>query len=113
MGIDRIGKRDGPQGISPPTDVAPAGGSTGQPFKVQRAAATEAVTALDRVRAGEITLDQYLDQKVQAATEHLEGVVSPEQLSFIRNGLREQLATDPVLVDLVRAATGQAPAPRE
>jgi hypothetical protein len=113
MSIDRIGKRDGPSGISPPTDVAPAGPSTGQPFKVERAAATEAASALDRVRAGEITIDQYLDQKVQGATEHLAGIVSPEQLSFIQNGLREQLATDPVLVDLVRAATGRVPTPRE
>jgi len=115
MSIDRIGKRPQTEGVSPPTDAAPATRAAGQPFQVERAAATGGATPLDRVRAGEITLEQYLEQKVHDATDHLAlaGTVSPEQLSFIRSSLREQLATDPVLVELVRAATGGTPVPRE
>jgi hypothetical protein len=112
MKIDRIGKRDGAQGIDPSPGAAPCAPS-GATFKAERAAAVQATAALDRVRSGEITLDQYLDLKVEDATQHLSGRVSPEQLSFIQSSLREQLAADPVLVDLVRAATGSTPTPRE
>ena len=112
MTIDRIGKRDGVQGIDPSPGAAPSAPSGGT-FKVERAAAAQATSALDKVRSGDITLDQYLDRKVEEATQHLAGCASPEQLSFIKSSLREQLASDPVLVDLVRAATGSTPTPRE
>jgi hypothetical protein len=67
-------------------------------------------TALERLRSGEIDLDGYLDLKVQEATGHL-GALSTAQLESIRGTLRERLAADPALVDLVRTAAGQAPKP--
>jgi hypothetical protein len=112
MSIDRIGKREGAQGISPSPDAVPSA-PTGGTFKVERPTSVRATAALDRVRSGEMTVEQYLDLKVEAATAHLAGPATPEQLSFIKNSLREQLAADPVLVDLVRAATGSMPTPRE
>jgi hypothetical protein len=114
MSIDRIGKGGGGppvsgigQGGSSPTEV----GSKGGEFKVQRAASAEAVTTepLERLRSGEISVSQYIDIKVEQATSHLDKRVSAEQLSFIRDSLREQLATDPMLVELVQSATGALP----
>ncbi len=117
MGIDRIGK--GP-GATPP--VAPTGASgpsrtdeAKRPFEVRpdSAAATEATeaarsTPLARLRAGEVDLNGYLDLKVEAATAHLSGLSSVE-LSALRKMMRDQLASDPTLADLVQRATGKAP----
>ncbi len=113
MSIDRIGKGGGP----PVTGVGQSGSSTeigskqGADFKVSKSApATPVATEpLDRLKSGEISVSQYLDIKVEQATSHLDKRVSGEQLSFIRSSLREQLATDPMLVELVQAATGSIP----
>lgn len=111
MSIDRIGK--GPS-IAPPTTSEVAGPrptGSGEVFQVARAAKTEATNLVEQVRSGELSVEQYLDQRVSEATSHLEGKLAPDQLEFVRNSLREQLATDPVLVDLVRGATGAIPPP--
>lgn len=113
MSIDRIGK--GP-GIVPPavSDIqGPMPTGAREAFKVTRASEAAPTSALDRVRAGEITVDDYVDAKVHEATAHLDGKVEQEQLAFIQASLREQMASDPVLVDLVRGATGAIPRPRE
>lgn len=113
MSIDRIGK--GP-GIVPPTSSEIAGPSpTGarEAFRVSRAEATGAAGPVERVQAGEINVDEYLDIKVNEATAHLSGTLAPDQLAFVKESLREQLATDPALVDLVRGASGAIPPPRE
>jgi len=119
MGIDRIGKGAGP-GVSgigaevPETREIGKGSETGEPFRVGKGTAVEsAATSLDRLRAGEISVDQYLDRKVEEGTAHLDGKLSTEQLEFVKNSLREQLSSDPVLVDLVRSATGAIPPARE
>jgi hypothetical protein len=62
--------------------------------------------ALERVRSGELSVDQYLDGRVQEAVQHLVGKLSPEQLDFVRETLREQLSSDPVLVELVQRTVG-------
>ena len=116
MSIDRIGKGGGglpASGIGQPgapsaTDV---GTKQGADFKVSKTAPVEAATLepLDRLRSGEISVSQYLDIKVQEATSHLDKRVSADQLSFIQNSLREQLATDPMLAELVQSAAGSLP----
>ena len=58
-------------------------------------------------------LDAYLDIRVADAVGHLEGKLSPEQLEFVKEELREQLRSDPVLIELVRRATGQSPEPAD
>jgi hypothetical protein len=68
--------------------------------------------ALEQLRAGGVSVDGYLDLKVAEATAHL-GALSPQALDSIRSALRERLASDPMFVDLVRAATGSVPAPRD
>lgn len=119
MGIDGIGKGGAPppgvggidRTIAPKTTEV---GGTDSTFKAGKVAATEsaATTSLDQVRSGAISVSQYLDLKVNEATSHLEGRLSTEQLSFVKSSLREQLASDPALVDLVKSATGQLP-PRD
>jgi len=78
-------------------------------FSLTRAKKTD-ITAetspLDRLRAGEINLDGYLDARVNQATAHLVNRIDHDQLEFIRSSLRTQLEQDPGLADLVRRATG-------
>jgi len=109
MGIDGIGK-------APP--VAPAegtGGATGASteFRVSPTGAAAPAGDLARLERGEIGLDAYLDGRVGDATRHLEGRLTPEQLDFVRETLRGQLSSDPVLVELVRRTTGKIPEPRD
>jgi hypothetical protein len=117
MGIDRIGPNRPPVApSSAPAASSPAGAT--RPFQVQGTNETAPAApvaasngaALERLRAGEIDLDGYLDLKVQEATGHL-GALSPAQLESIRGALRDRISADPALVDLVRAATGRAPEP--
>ena len=113
MSIDRIGKGGPPVSPVGPSDAPSTTGvgSTGGEFKVTKSGQTEAVATgpLDRLRSGEISMSQYLDIKVDQATSHLEGRLSPDQLSLVRTNLRDQLSNDPALVDLVQAATGAVP----
>ena len=110
MGIDGIGK---PPGAS----IGSVGGVPGaeavrgaEPFAVDRSAPAappdRISAALSSLQRGELSLDQYLDGRVSDATSHLAGKLSPEQLDFVKQSLREQLATDPVLVELVQRTTG-------
>ena len=123
MGIDGIGKK-GPPG-APPGPATPGASRTekaGKPFEVggteKRGAAERAAevkptagpTPLERLRAGEIDVKGYVDAKVQEATAHL-GPMPPEKLEQIRAALRDRIGSDPLLVELVRKATGQAPPP--
>ena len=117
MGIDGIGKPPGASigsvgGI--PSGEAAHGA---EPFAVDRSAPVASSAPTDRISAalsslqrGELSLDQYLDGRVSDATSHLAGTLGPEQLDFVKQSLREQLATDPVLVELVQRTTGSSPA---
>jgi hypothetical protein len=114
MSIDGIGKPPGAGiggvGGTPSSEgVRPA-----EPFKVDpsapAAAGSKVSAALSSLQRGELSLDQYLDGRVTDATSHLVGKLSPDQLEFVKQSLRDQMATDPVLVELVQRTTGSAPA---
>jgi hypothetical protein len=122
--VDGIGKGGG---VPPPAGgpKGPGGPSrpegTGKAFDVQKTDAprdaqavqqTTAVTAtpLEQLKTGKIDFERYLDMKVEEATSHLDGM-TPVHLDTIRSMLRERMATDPELVDLLKQATGQAPSP--
>jgi hypothetical protein len=124
MGIDRIGK--GPP--SPPTEApqrnapsAPARSSeASRPFEVHEKSPSQAPrapdplagpTPLERLHAGEIDIDGYLNLKVEEATVHLRGL-SPAEMNAVRRMLRDQLVSDPALGDLVQQATGYLPQPK-
>jgi hypothetical protein len=110
MGVDRIGNK-GP----PVPSVGSAGGAraaeTASPFTTTGAsaapptAAVSASAALQRLQSGQIDLAGYVDLKVQEATAHLSGL-PPVQLEALREALRERMANDPTLVDLVGTASG-------
>jgi hypothetical protein len=117
--VDGIGKGGPPRGVGPSGPTAPTRpAETGKTFEVDKpGAAREAqgvqataieASPLDQLKAGKIDFDQYVDLKLHEATAHLEGL-SPAQLDTIRSMLRDRMATDPELVDLVKQATGQAP----
>jgi hypothetical protein len=139
MGIDRIGKGGGPASappaarpertaggegaktfeVHPSRNAAGASGAIGATGEAHIAApgavapaSAAAASPLARLQAGEINLDRYLDLKVGEATAHLEGL-GPQEMAGLRSMLREQLAADPSLVDLVAQATGQRAAPKE
>lgn len=119
MSIDRIGKGGAPP-VVPDAGAVEGGKSVEKAFSVERPEthATEATTSVDassplaRLRAGEIDVNGYADLKVEEATKGLEGL-SPGELGDIRSMLKEQLVSDPGLVDLVRTATGASPSPPE
>lgn len=122
MGIDRIGKGGSGLPGSPSTEslveIERRSSSAGvAPFSPQASAAVQGSpavevdpsSALERLRSGSLTLDGYLDFKVDEATSQL--ALPPVELNAVRAVLRERLASDPTLVALVRSATGAA-APR-
>jgi hypothetical protein len=117
MGIDGISRKGPP--TTPPPDVGGPSRPTeaGPTFRLPSTAAATHVGAvqvprgaLDRLRAGEVDLQGYLDLKVDEATAHL-AALPPVELQALRDALRDRLATDPALVDLVRTATGFVPQP--
>lgn len=109
MGIDGIGQGGGASKIG--SGVTSVGGPDGEKFEVatEGVERSEGAELLEQVQRGEVQLDAYLDVRVQDAVGHLEGKLSPEQLEFVKEELREQLRSDPVLMELVRRATGQLP----
>jgi hypothetical protein len=117
MGIDRIGK-PGPPAAPPVTTGAssPGARAEGGTFG-ERASATRATRqaegpspALEKLQAGAIDLEGYLDIKVHEATAQIAGL-APAQVEAIRSALRERLSSDPTLADLVRKATGSVDIP--
>jgi hypothetical protein len=110
MSIDRIGKGAGAAITSGTIPVDTAVDAV-EPFRVNQAArtgATAAVSPIEQLRTGEIDVNRYLDLRVEQATAHLDGKLPGDQLSFIRESLRAQLETDPMLVELASRAAGSA-----
>jgi hypothetical protein len=62
--------------------------------------------ALRQLRNGEIGIDEYLDVRADAAVAHLTNFLTTTELQTVRETIREQLTTDPLLLELVRRATG-------
>jgi hypothetical protein len=117
MGIDRIGKKPPTPDIGHAESVEKKG-AVGKTFEVEKTTPPRATTSADptsplaRFRAGEIDLEGYIEAKVEERTKHIKGI-SADELEFIKASLRDQMTTDPSLVDLVRAVTGETPKPPE
>jgi exopolyphosphatase/pppGpp-phosphohydrolase len=110
MSIDGIGK--------PPGGAGPLGGSgapvpvRGESFSIGASPAVDETggsAELTSLSRGEITLNEYLDVRVNEAVQPFESKLAPDQLEFVREALREQLASDPALIELARRATGTLP----
>jgi len=115
MGIDGIGQGGGAPKVGNGPEISSVGGPEGERFDVAMdgVAPSQGAGLLEQVQRGEVHLDTYLDVRVNDAVGHLEGKLSPEQLEFVKEELREQLRNDPVLIELVRRATGQTPEARD
>ena len=121
MGIDRVGKSGGAPAPLPGAEDASKATGASRTFEahvddaaargVERASGA-AASPLEKLRAGEVDVHGYLDLKVDEATAHLQGLDATE-LQAVRKMLREELASDPGLAELVRRATGQLPASNE
>jgi hypothetical protein len=61
---------------------------------------------LQRLSRGEISVDDYLEWQVERSVDHVRQLIGPEQLEIVKQTLREQLATDPVLAEYVSKTTG-------
>ena len=109
MSIDGLGRPPRPPGDVGVAGPSPAGGET---FSVDRPQAATEVAAsgpLAALERGELTVEQYLTARVDEAVAPFAERLAPEQLEFMRASLRAALATDPVLVELARRATGVTP----
>jgi hypothetical protein len=93
-------------GATSPTPQAGASGRSFQVDHIDPAPALDAKGPLAQLERGEIGLEQYLDARVEEAVRPLVESLNPESLAFLKSSLRAELATDPVLVELVRRATG-------
>lgn len=80
------------------------GEAIGAPERPERAVEATATPPLERLRAGEIDLPQYVELRVREATAHLEGVVAPADLEEIRAALHDTLESDPDVAALAQAA---------
>lgn len=114
MGIDGINK---PGADAPTPGASGAGSSEGFQDRLEASTSGAEVgkvgsSALERLHAGELSVDEYLDLQVEQAVVHLQGRLPEDQLSFVRESLRAQLSEDPVLVELVRQTVGSAGTPR-
>ena len=59
-----------------------------------------------KLRVGEIDLDGYYAATVELGLAHLRNRVTPEQLEIVRERMREEVETNPILVKMVRDAIG-------
>jgi|SRR6185295_18009723 len=111
MGIDGIGKGSDASKVDSSSSSTSVTGVEGDRFELsaEGVAPSRGAGLLEQVQRGEVGLDAYLDVRVNDAVGHLEGRLSPEQLEFVKEELRAQLETDPVLIELVRRATGHSP----
>ena len=83
---------------------APGGSSAAAP-KAGRPASPE----LAKLRRGDCTLEEYLDDRVNRALAKLPQWLSSEQRETVRETLRFQMATDPALAEIVAALEHRQP----
>jgi hypothetical protein len=61
----------------------------------------------ERLARGELDFDAYLDARVDEAIAPLAGKLPADRIAWLKGMLRDQLVTDPVLIERVRQATGR------
>jgi hypothetical protein len=78
-------------------------------LKKAAARASDLSEALERLRRGEITLDDYLDECVEGAVAHLVGQLDEDALDAVRDAVRTAARMDPVVMDVVERITRRDP----
>lgn len=91
-------------------DSGPASESArgAQQFTLPTMRAERAEATLVQAQPGGMPLRDYLERCVQTATEHLRSRLPEEQLAAVCEELQCELSCDPVLLELVRRATGHS-----
>jgi hypothetical protein len=69
--------------------------------------------ALERFHAGELSLDEYMDTRVDKAVAHLATLLPPEQFELLKAQLKDQMLNDPSAGVLVQRVTGALPSDTE
>ena|SRR5438270_8992454 len=108
-GSGKIGGPKGPLPAAGPDAREKTGGAERPSFgealgKTEKTQATQAPTPLERLRAGEIDVQRYAELRVQEATQHLEGILPPQDLEKIRADLHDLIENDPDVAALVKTA---------
>jgi len=73
---------------------------------------SESSALFARFERGEVSIDEYLDARVTEAVAPYEGKLPIDRIEWLKTMMREQLETDPVLVERVQQATGRIPQAR-
>lgn len=61
--------------------------------------------ALEKLKRGELTVEQYIEDRVERAVGAVQVPLTTEQRESVRETLRTQVATDPVLREYARLTT--------
>mgnify|MGYP003577176088 CR=1 FL=1 len=116
MSIDGVGRPPIPPGgagsVTGPS-AAPGATETFEVAPSEAASASAPANTLARLERGELSVEQYLDLRVDEAVAPLAGRLAPADLEMVKGSLRAELETDPVLIELVRRATGASPTEAE
>lgn len=109
MSVDGIGSGGRPPkaGEQAPVGSDPVEAPSG--FGAEQAAdaaPADPPSALDQVRSGALSVDQYVEMRVERAVAHLKPTLPNRELEFVRESLRHQMRSDPVLIELLQRATG-------
>jgi len=64
-----------------------------------------------KLRDGEIDKEQYYEASVERSISRLRGIVPPDQLEVVRETLREEVESNPVLIKMLQDALAQLPGP--
>lgn len=84
-----------------------AAGKAAEPFSVNPSSETTGPSSLiDRLQKGELSVDQYLEERVEQAVAPFSAALGADDLEFVKSSLRAELESDPVLVELASRATG-------
>ncbi|HXK18459.1 MAG TPA: hypothetical protein VNG33_11685 [Polyangiaceae bacterium] len=75
---------------------------------VLRAIGPQVSAALERVRRGELSVEQYVEERLDQAMAHVDPSLPPEQRARAREVLREHIATDPLLSKQLAQLTGKS-----
>lgn len=116
MSIDGIGRPPIPKGDVGSVNGPGPSATGGDGFRLTPAAAPVAQAPselLSRLESGDLSVDGYVQARIDEAVRPLEGRISAEQLQIVRDSLAEQLQSDPVVIELVRRATAGAAASGE
>lgn len=100
-----LGKLPGhSRGISDTTSIMATGRLRSTPSSASVAAGPLSAEQefLRKLRVGELDVQGYYDAMVELSLDHLRNRLSPRQLEIVRERIREEMLTNPVLIKMVR-----------